>query len=216
MNLNRIKNTLKKWLFDSRSLVIVSLFVSCCILYQKLNSASSINQKLVSTNETLESISKSNHEQVEQLLGDIYLQNILEGKTLILFPTPAIEKIFQDEHDEFVFVSFGDESCDACVNRLLEDVKKLGELLGDSRIVVLTAYADSRQAPIIHHRLGKRYRVVDLCKNSVQTDSCFLRYPPCLFLMRRNMEVYCLFFYRPNNEKATEYYFRALAKRFKT
>lgn len=216
MNSNKIVNTLKRWLFDSRSLVIVSLLVSCCVLYQKLNRASSINQELIRANETFASISKRNDEQLEQLMGDMYLQYMLEGKKLIPTPNPAIEKLFKGKYEELVFVSFGDESCDACVNRLLDDVKRLGELLGDSLIVVLTAYADSRQTPIMHYRLGKRFRVVDLYKNSVPTDSSFKRYPPCLFLMARNMKAHCIFIYRPNNETATEYYFRALAKRFKT
>lgn len=202
-----------KRFFSPQNILIVSLIVGYCIIFVKLKLIYSSNNHLERKIETCIVENDNKSEILNIIAGNKYIESLLDGKRLVSITPAKLSSIFNDSIQEVLFISFGDESCEACVNHLLEDIKTLGNSLDHKKIVVLTAYESNSKTKAVFYRLNKQFKVIDLHLDGTITDSLYLFASPNFFISNKSLKANSFFIYNLKNKELNENYYKSIIQR---
>lgn len=197
---------------ENRTILLLGLaaaFAILCYRFYKLsNEYGSLHREQSQCVEGYQAFS----DRFNAVLGDAYLQYQFEGRKVIQLDKSLQGQVFDDCKAEKVFFYLDDEDCEACINSLVNDVRGLGEEIGNSRVAILSNYTDNREPTYIYHKLEKKVKVYNLAGTGTSVDSLFRRLPPSVFISDSTMVVRCLYINKPREVDVN----RAVFNSFKT
>jgi len=199
---------------ENRTILMVGLataFVILCYRFYKVNVEYA---RLSSSLDQCEKANQSNVSRLNTVTGDVYLQFLFEGKKVIELDSDLKKKVFASGKAEKGFFYFNDEDCEACINSLVNDIRTLGEEIGNSRVTILSNYTDNREPTYIYHKLEKKVEVYNLSGTGTRVDSLFRRLPPSVFISDSTMVVRCLYVYKPREVEVNRVVFNSYKNRF--
>ncbi|MCF8223394.1 MAG: hypothetical protein K9J25_09630 [Bacteroidales bacterium] len=113
-----------------------------------------------------------------------------------------------------LFLSFNENSCESCITQALNEIVRIGSVIGGKNIIILTKYKNENEAIYLSKRLNDRFIVFNITsEEQLYVDDLYLQ-PPCFFIMDDDLTINCFFLYSLNQSILNEEYINAVKNLF--
>jgi hypothetical protein len=134
--------------------LITSILLNIWLVYkykEVRTSLNNCNETWLNNNSLITKLIKS------QILQFKYNGKVFKGERFIL---DSLRKVVGRKPK--LFLSFNEFSCESCVDLALNELKIIGQKIGNENVVILTKYENNREALFLRKRLGDKFKIFNI------------------------------------------------------
>lgn len=164
-------------------------------IFKELNIADQLDNKIESEKTQFELNNKTFHGRQSTLDS---LKTIINDNPKLLF-------------------CFTESSCETCVDQCIEDLKNLGNKIGNENILIFTTYKNKRQSVFLQKRLEDKFNVFNVTSESFITPSNnYFFKSPNFSIIDKNLTINFVYIYSINFPEIQNSYIDFVESYFKS
>lgn len=185
------------------ALVLLNLMV--LYHYKKLSHA------LVSCNSSLAGQTKLNENIVSTLQENLHWQYLVAEKKFSGKLSTLDSLRIAIGNSQKLVLCFGDQTCEACVENALADIRGLSERIGAEKILFLTYFANKRDALVLSRRFADSIAVFNVVnENALVLDQYHTAMPVNFFMLNRQLKPTHFYVHNTKFPKLNEVYYASI------